>query len=34
MFNDINKLETLKKLKTYNPVVINNKIYQNFQSLK
>jgi len=26
MLNDINKWETLKKLKTYNPVIINNKI--------
>ena len=26
MLNDINKSETLKKLKTYNPVIIHNKI--------
>jgi hypothetical protein len=26
MLNDINKWETLKKLKTYNPVIIHNKI--------
>lgn len=26
MLNDINKWETLKKLKSYNPIVINNKI--------
>jgi hypothetical protein len=26
MLNDINKWETLKKLKSYNPVIINNKI--------
>jgi len=26
MLNDINKWETLKKLKTYNPVTINKKV--------
>ena len=32
MLNDINKWETLKKLKSYNPVIINGKESKNHYS--